>query len=256
MTILDTIVERKKQEVQLIEIPSERLVERERLSLVDSIKKSQHPMGIIAEVKKASPSKGILVQDFDPLAIAEEYEKLQVAGISVLTDKDFFQGDDRYLTAIKEAVSIPILRKDFIIDHKQVMQADRIGSDAILLIAAILDGTQLKELYEHARELSMDVLVEVHNEEEIEKVVTHIKPELIGVNNRNLKTFETSLANSERLKPYLPKDALFISESGIATSSDTAFLNQIGVDGLLVGEGFMKSDNKHEFLKALFGDQS
>lgn len=254
MTILETITARKKEEIPLIELPAERMTDRPKRSLKDSLKKSSYPLGIIAEVKKASPSKGVLLEDFHPVSIAREYQNLNVSGISVLTDKDFFQGAPEYLTQIKNTVDIPLLRKDFLIDPLQVTEAERIGADAILLIAAILEGKQLQELYLQAEELGMDVLVEVHNEEELEKVLNYSTPEIIGVNNRNLNTFETDLSTSERLKPYIPKGMLFISESGVHEKKDADYLRGIGADGLLVGEGFMKSQDKKAFLDSLFGE--
>ncbi|PYZ94517.1 indole-3-glycerol phosphate synthase [Salipaludibacillus keqinensis] len=252
MTILDRIVEKKKEELNSLLIPSERQVDKRKISLSESIAKAVHPLGVIAEVKKASPSKGILTTDFRPVSIAKSYEELQVAGISVLTDEEFFQGHPLFLTDIKKEVNIPILRKDFIIHDKQVTYSDRIGADAILLIAAILDGTQLAELHQQAVELGLDVLVEVHDEQELEKVLTHVTPAMIGVNNRDLSTFETDLATTERLNALIPDDVQLISESGIHSNKDVNFLRQAKVDGLLVGEGFMKSHNKKAFLDSLF----
>ncbi|WP_280768219.1 indole-3-glycerol phosphate synthase TrpC [Salipaludibacillus daqingensis] len=252
MTILDKIVAKKIEELASIEIPTERLVNKPKRSLCQSIQSAHHPLGLIAEVKKASPSKGIISADFHPLEIAESYEKLQVAGISVLTDKEFFHGDPRYLTNIKQEVNIPILRKDFIIDEKQVTYSERIGADAILLIAAILEGNQLAELHAQAAELGLDVLVEVHNEKELEKVLQHVSPSMIGVNNRDLNTFETDLTTTKRLYPLIPKGVQLISESGIHSKKDVDFLKETKADGLLIGEAFMKSENKKAFLDSLF----
>ncbi|WP_425284412.1 indole-3-glycerol phosphate synthase TrpC [Alkalicoccus daliensis] len=254
--MLQTITNRKKEELTSLQLPAERLTEAPKLSLADALRNSSYPLGIIAEVKKASPSKGVLLEDFHPVAIAKEYESVNASGISVLTDRDFFQGHAQYLTDIKNEVNLPLLRKDFLIDHRQVTEAERIGADAILLIAAILEGKQLQELYLQAEELGMEVLVEVHNEEELEKVLTWSKPEIIGVNNRNLNTFETDLATSARLQPLIPEDILFISESGVHNSRDAQYLASIGADGLLIGEGFMKAVNKKEFIHSLFSDLS
>ncbi|TVP84647.1 MAG: indole-3-glycerol phosphate synthase TrpC [Alkalicoccus sp.] len=251
--MLNTITARKKEEIPAIQVPAERLVSTPRKSLYRSLKQSAWPLGIIAEVKKASPSRGVLTENFHPVETALQYEAFHAAGISVLTDKDFFQGKADYLTQIKEQVNVPVLRKDFIIDEVQVRESEKIGADAVLLIAAILDGTQLKELYGQAVELGMEVLVEVHNEEEIEKVFRHFSPELIGINNRDLNTFETDLKTTSRLKPYLPEGTLLVSESGVHTKEDVDYLRKAGAEGLLVGEGFMKSTNKKQFLESLFG---
>ncbi|WP_416149720.1 indole-3-glycerol phosphate synthase TrpC [Salipaludibacillus sp. HK11] len=252
MTILDTIVAKKKEELTSLVLPTERQLDKPKQSLSKSIASTDHPLGIIAEVKKASPSKGVLLENFQPVEIARAYEKLEVSGISVLTDIEFFQGDPGYLTEIKKEVNIPILRKDFIIHEKQVTYSERIGADAILLIAAILEGSHLAELHQQATELGLDVLVEVHNEKELEKVLTHVTPSMIGVNNRNLATFETDLTTTERLSPLMPKGVQLISESGIHSKKDVDFLRGSKVDGLLVGEGFMKSEDKQTFLNSLF----
>lgn len=254
MTILEKITARKKEEIPDIQLPSERLVVSPKKSLYESLKKSVWPLGVIAEVKKASPSRGVLTENFNPVQTALQYEAIQAAGISVLTDKDFFQGKAEFLTQIKQSVNIPVLRKDFIIDKIQVLEAERIGADAVLLIAAVLEGAQLQELYDYAAELGMEVLVEVHNEAEIEKVFNNIKPDILGINNRDLKTFETDLTTTSRLKPYLPEGTLLVSESGVHTRADADYLREAGADGLLVGEGFMKSPDKKQFLLSLFGD--
>ncbi|MBU9711818.1 indole-3-glycerol phosphate synthase TrpC [Bacillus tamaricis] len=254
--MLDTIVQQKKREIE--EIPKQMRIEEAfvKRSLYEAIANPNYPVGIIAEVKKASPSKGVLTKDFNPLNIAETYEKLSVDGISVLTDEQFFQGHPRYLTEIKQKVNVPILRKDFIIDEKQIIQSKALGADAILLIAAILDGSQLKELYEQAESLNLDVLVEVHNEREVDNVLSAIKPKLIGVNNRNLKTFETSLETSRHLAAMLPKDILFISESGVKTKEDVDYLRKTThVNGLLVGEAFMLEKNKGDLLRGWFEER-
>ncbi|PRO66978.1 indole-3-glycerol phosphate synthase TrpC [Alkalicoccus urumqiensis] len=254
--MLDKITDRKKEEIASLIVPETHLIEGTKRSLAESLRASSYPLGLIAEVKKASPSKGVILEDFHPTAIAEEYEKLQVSGISVLTDRDFFQGAPEYLTSIRRSVKTPILRKDFIIDPVQVLEADRIGADAILLIAAILDPEQLKELYLQAEELGMEALVEVHSEEELEQVLRVLTPGLIGVNNRDLRTFETDLTISKRLAPMMPESSLFVSESGVHTKADADYLKNHGARGLLIGEGFMKSSDRRQFLESLFGDES
>jgi indole-3-glycerol phosphate synthase len=255
MTILKTITERKKAEIPLINIPEKRLVESPKLSLYNSLYNRSLPLGIIAEVKKASPSRGVITENFHPVEIAEEYERINVSGISVLTDIDFFQGHPVYLTQIKQAVNTPVLRKDFLIDPKQILESERIGADAVLLIAGILSGNQLQELYNQTTEMGMEALVEVHNEEELEKVLKYIKPKLIGVNNRDLHTFETDLTTTKRLKPLIPEEALLISESGVHHKQDVDYLKEAGADGLLIGESLMKSPEKKQFLQSLFGEE-
>jgi indole-3-glycerol phosphate synthase len=253
MTILDKIVAKKKEELSSLTIPEARVLDTPFRSLKNALLTSIHPLGIIAEIKQASPSKGLLTDNFHPLSIAATYEEIGVSGISVLTDETFFKGHADDLSAVKNRVNVPVLRKDFIINEKQVVYSERIGADAILLIAAILEGSQLAELYDQASELGMEVLVEVHNEEEIEKVLTYIKPAMIGVNNRDLTTFETHLSTTERLRPLVASDeTLFISESGIHTKKDVECLLKNQVHGMLVGEAFMRSTNKQQFLNSLF----
>ncbi|MBU9723943.1 indole-3-glycerol phosphate synthase TrpC [Bacillus alkalicola] len=250
--MLDKIVVQKKREVQSLPNTFHEK-EYKKNSLYDAIAVPVNPLGIIAEVKKASPSKGILVEEFDPLSIAKTYEQLPVEAISVLTDQQFFQGHPDYLTKIKENVNLPILRKDFIIHEKQVKESKEMGADAILLIAAILEGSQLKEYYEMAHSMDLDVLIEVHHEQELEKVLSVVNPRLIGVNNRNLNTFETSLDTTKKLAPYIPKETLFISESGVKTSEDVNFLrHHTHINGLLVGEAFMVESDKRSMLRGWF----
>ncbi|WP_078576863.1 indole-3-glycerol phosphate synthase TrpC [Salipaludibacillus agaradhaerens] len=253
MTILDKIVAKKKDELSSLTIPESRIVDTPFRSLKNALLTSIHPLGIIAEIKQASPSKGLLTDHFQPLSIAAAYEKIGVSGISVLTDETFFKGHADDLSAVKNHVNLPVLRKDFIVDEKQVLYSERIGADAILLIAAILEGNQLAELYDQAMELGMEILVEVHNEEELEKVLTHTNPTMIGVNNRDLTTFDTHLSTTERLRPLVTNDeTLFISESGIHTKEDVECLLKNQVDGMLVGEAFMRSANKQQLLNSLF----
>ncbi|WP_026696530.1 indole-3-glycerol phosphate synthase TrpC [Alkalicoccus chagannorensis] len=251
--MLTTIKDRKKEEIRSLHLPERADVSREKRSFADSLRRASLQPGVIAEVKKASPSKGVIVEDFHPASIAAEYEEAGAAGISVLTDRDFFQGDNAYLTAVKQTVGLPVLRKDFIIDEIQVREADLIGADAVLLIAAILDRAQLQELHDQAVEAGMEVLVEVHNEEEAEKVLSVIRPALFGVNNRDLNTFETDLEVTKRLAGYTPEGSLLISESGVHTAADAQRLKSYGASGLLIGEGFMRSQSRSSFLQTLLG---
>ncbi|HBX59885.1 MULTISPECIES: indole-3-glycerol phosphate synthase TrpC [unclassified Methylophaga] len=206
---------------------------------------------VIAEVKKASPSKGVLREDFQPAEIALSYENGGAACLSVLTDKDFFQGHEDYLKQARTACQLPVIRKDFIIDPYQVFEARAIGADCILLIVAALDDDQLEQLSQLAIQLDMDVLVEVHNEEELHRALVLNLP-LIGINNRDLHTFETSLETTIKLLNFIPDETIVITESGILGKEDVTFMREHGVNGFLVGEAFMRADEPGEALANLF----
>ena len=206
---------------------------------------------VIAEVKKASPSKGVIRADFDPALIAQSYERGGATCLSVLTDADFFQGSEDFLRQARAACSLPVLRKDFTIDAYQVYEARAIGADCILLIVAALDDDTLLELSLLAAELDLDVLIEVHDEDELARAL-EIPAPLIGVNNRNLRTFGVSLDTSLNLRKRAPADRLLVSESGIATIDDVTRLREAGIDAFLVGETFMRADDPGSALKALF----
>ena len=206
---------------------------------------------VIAEVKKASPSKGVLREDFRPAEIALSYENGGAACLSVLTDQDFFQGHEDYLKQARTACQLPVIRKDFIIDPYQVFEARAIGADCILLIVAALDDDQLEQLSQLAIQLDMDVLVEVHNEEELHRALVLNLP-LIGINNRDLHTFETSLETTIKLLNFIPDETIVITESGIIGKEDVTFMREHGVNGFLVGEAFMRADEPGEALANLF----
>ena len=206
---------------------------------------------VIAEIKKASPSKGILRDPFDPVEIAKSYEQHGAACLSVLTDQDFFQGSNEYLQQVRAAVDLPIIRKDFIVDDYQVYEARAIGADCILLIAAAIGDAQMFELTQTALQLNMDVLIEVHNEEELERALRLPLP-MIGINNRDLHSFEVSLETTIRLLNLIPDDRIIITESGVLSSADVAKMRAHQVNSFLVGEAFMRAPNPGEMLAALF----
>ncbi len=206
---------------------------------------------VIAEVKKASPSKGIIRENFNPAEIATSYAAHGATCLSVLTDKQFFQGSPDYLRQARAACALPVLRKDFMIDPFQVINARAMGADCILLIVSALSDTQLKELEEASFSLGMDVLIEVHDRTELERAL-NLKSPLIGINNRNLRTFEVNLQNTIELINDVPADRMLITESGIHTRDDVVRMNEHNVYGFLVGEAFMREDNPGEALERLF----
>ncbi|KUO96859.1 indole-3-glycerol phosphate synthase TrpC [Ferroacidibacillus organovorans] len=250
MTILDRILATKKEEVEALyrDAPLEMWKERARQGepvrgFFAALARSA-PNSLIAEIKKASPSKGVIVETFDPVQIAKTYEQAGAAALSVLTDKTYFQGGNETLQRARESVSLPVLRKDFLIDPIQVYEARAIGADAILLIAAALPDERLSELYTEACSLGMDVLIEVHSEEEAQRI-TPLRPLLIGVNHRNLHTFEVDLSLTGRIAPLLPQSALLVAESGIQTSAHVETLKHAGARAFLIGETLMRAGVEH-----------
>jgi len=206
---------------------------------------------IIAEIKKASPSKGVIRADFDPPAIAKSYAQAGAACLSVLTDAHYFQGHETYLQAARAACQLPVIRKDFIVDPYQVYEARALGADCILLIVSALNDTQLSDLYQLAIALGMDVLIEVHDREELQRALPLNAP-LIGINNRNLRTFATSLDTTLDLLADVPDDVLVVTESGIHTQADVALMREHQVHAFLVGEAFMRAQDPGTALKNLF----
>ena len=207
--------------------------------------------GVIAEAKKASPSKGVIRENFDPAAIAKSYEQGGAACLSVLTDKDFFQGCEDYLKQARAACSLPVIRKDFIVDPYQVVEARAIGADCILLIAACLDDVQIAELNSAALEYGMDVLIEVHNREELDRTLP-VGNTLVGINNRDLNTFETTLDTTFNMLPHIPEDRIVVTESSIHTLEDVTAMREHKVNAFLVGEAFMRAEEPGDKLRDLF----
>jgi len=245
ISILERIITTKRVEVarlrarvEIAELRRQALAMPNPRSLVDRLKLGA-PLALIAEIKKASPSKGVIEPDFRPLDMARAYENAGASGLSVLTDETYFQGGNHVLQAVREVTELPLLRKDFIIDEAQVWEARLIGADAILLIAAALDDERLRLLYETAREAQLDVLMEVHTVAEANRVAP-LGPKLVGVNNRDLNTFTVDLSQTESVARALPKDVLLVSESGLATPEDVARVHQAGARAILVGETLMR----------------
>jgi indole-3-glycerol phosphate synthase len=255
-TILDTIVDEKKREVALLKAQKSRDRKRSdtQRPFISALKDKSPLMAVIAEVKKASPSKGIIRADFDPLKIATMYQNGGAAAISVLTDEKFFMGREQYLRSIREKVELPLLRKDFIIDPLQVEQTAAMNADAMLLIAAILDDIQLRDLYEAAIDLELDPLIEIHSLVELDRVMK-IGPGLIGINNRDLNTFVTDIAVSLEIVRKIPENVIAVAESGIENSAQAKKLKGAGIRALLIGETLMKHDNPEELLKEFFCQQ-
>ncbi|MDE7273868.1 MAG: indole-3-glycerol phosphate synthase TrpC [Lachnospiraceae bacterium] len=235
----------RKKAVQLVKsegafsFPFERAIAKEDISF-------------ICEVKKASPSKGIIAEDFPYLDIARDYEKAGADCISVLTETDYFKGDDRFLREINDNISIPTIRKDFIIDPYMIYEAKLLGASCVLLIAALLDTDAIREYKAVCDELGLSALVEAHDEAEIQSALD-AGARMIGVNNRDLKTFTVDINNSTRLRSLVPEKILFVAESGISTAEDIQALRQAGVNGVLIGETLMRSDDKAGMLAQLKG---
>lgn len=246
-------VEREKQKIPLDKMQALAKSHKNKLPPFAFEKAlSGNDIGFICEVKKASPSKGIISRDFQYLKIAKEYEEAGAACISVLTEPRFFMGDARYLTEIKNEVSIPLLKKDFTIDEYQIFKAKAIGADCVLLICALLDTETLKKYISLCDSLGLSALVEAHDEGEIKSAIG-AGARIIGVNNRDLKTFNVDIQNSVRLRKMVPSSVLFVAESGIGTPKDVEALRRANVNGVLIGEALMTSANIGEKLEYLRG---
>lgn len=263
-TILDTILATKAEEVAAAQqaTPIDALLRQavaadapRGFARALQARIGRQQVAVIAEVKKASPSKGLIREDFDVQAIAQAYRTGGATCLSVLTDRDYFQGDPAYLGLARQVSGLPVLRKDFIIDAYQVAEARAWGADAVLLIVAALSDRQLADLAEAIAELGMDALVEVHDAEELERALAlpAAHAPLIGINNRNLKTFETRLETTESLMGQVPEERTLITESGIHTHGDVQRMRRAGVHGFLVGESLMRADDPSAALQALIG---
>lgn len=257
--ILDDIVAyRKKQLAYEKEIMGEkemmdRAVETARIPKDFLAALQKEGLSVIAEVKKASPSKGIICEEFSPVNIAKAYEKAGANAVSVLTEEHYFQGSSQYLQEIREKIEIPILRKDFVVDAYQIYEALVIGADAVLLIAAILDSPTIANFLRIAETLGLYCLVEAHNEVEL-KTALDAGAQIIGINNRDLRTFEVDLKTTERLTALIPSGKIVVAESGIATNADMKTVDKYGADAVLVGETLMRSKDIKEELKILRQD--
>ncbi|BCJ85400.1 indole-3-glycerol phosphate synthase TrpC [Effusibacillus dendaii] len=257
--ILDRIVDVKRQEVARLR---ESLNVSEALNqiaglpptrgFINALRSAQTEVALIAEVKKASPSKGVIRPDFDPVAIAKQYEAAGASAISVLTDEQFFQGSGSYLGEIRKEVGLPLLRKDFIIDELQIYEARMLGADAILLITAILSVDEIRRFQSLAADLGLDALVEVHDRQELASALA-AEARLIGVNNRDLRTFDVDLNTTVEVAKQLPEGSFLVSESGIFTYHDIQFVRQAGASAVLIGESLMRADSIPSAIDQLLG---
>ncbi len=259
-TVLDRILARKaeevaerKQQVSLAQVMADAKAQPLARGFIQALKQriAIGDPAIIAEVKKASPSKGVIREDFRPAEIAQSYQQGGAACLSVLTDRDFFQGHEDYLLAARAACSLPVLRKDFTIDPYQIWEARALGADCILLIVAALSDDLMAELFATANEVGVDTLVEVHTEQELQRALK-LDAEMIGINNRDLHSFDTSLDTTFELLKHMPTNRLVVTESGIHTSADVQRMREGGVETFLVGEAFMRAEDPGAELQRLF----
>ncbi len=260
--ILDEIVSNKKEELKNRKtiLPLSELKARIKdlpdtkgfRNAIERREKKDAPVRLIAEIKKASPSKGIIREDFNPQRIAWIYEEAGASAISVLTEEKYFLGNIEYLSQVRNVVKIPILRKDFIIDHYQIYEARAFGADAVLLIVSILDKTQIDEYLGNAKDLNMDAIVEVHDKKELEKAL-QTGADIIGINNRDLMTFKIDIGTTYRLKDEIPKDKVIVSESGINNRYDIVQMQKAGIDAVLIGTALMREEDIAKKIRELLG---
>lgn len=240
--------EKEEKSFDAVKREAEEIALLENFVFEDSLKNKD--FAFICEIKKASPSKGVIVENFPYIDIAKEYEKAGASAISVLTEPKFFKGNDKYLQEVARTVKIPVLRKDFIIDEYQIYQAKLIGAAAVLLICGVLEEKTLKSFLNTAKSLKLSCLVETHSQDEIKKAL-NVGAEIVGINNRDLKTFTVDINTSLKLRKYVPEDKIIISESGIKTAEDIKVLKQAGFNAALIGESMMRSKNKRQFISQL-----
>ncbi len=255
MSRLEEIVRAKRIEAAALTVPTTMQALRKQAETVDGPRGflrtlKSTPRALIAEVKRASPSRGLLTQSFDPGEMAKSYERGGAEAISVLTDKEFFKGSAEDLVAARTAVRCPVLRKDFVLTQAQVLESRAMGADAVLLIARILKDEELVALREAAHRLGMDALIEAHNEEEVLRAVAS-GATLVGINNRDLDTFHVDLTTSERLRRVIPEGIVTVSESGVMTKEDADRLYEAGFDAILVGEGIVRTEDREAAVRAL-----
>ncbi|WP_246942184.1 indole-3-glycerol phosphate synthase TrpC [Bacillus pinisoli] len=250
--MLNKIIEVKHEEMLQFSLPVQ--LEVPHFSLYEALRKPNRGLGLIAEVKKASPSKGVIREDFHPVKIAEQYVSAKADALSVLTDEQFFHGSKQYLSNIKQVVNVPILRKDFIVDRRQLLESKYIGADAVLLIGEVLEPLKLKEFYLEATEIGLECLVEVHSIETVEALLKEITPTILGINNRDLSTFKTSVEHTKEIITYLPKSSLVVSESGIHSYEDLSYVKDVGAHAVLIGEAFMREDDPGKGIERIFGE--
>lgn len=252
-TILDQILRTKANELAEFQRPAFDREQQEIYSLKKALARPRHRFGLIAEIKEASPSKGVFRPDFNAEHLARAYDASGADAISVLTDRVYFHGSIERLRSVRREVRLPILRKDFIIDERQIEEAYLCGADAVLLIAGAMDTKQLHHLYLTVKGLGLEALVEVHSRQEAEAVLDRFTPEIVGINNRDLKTFSTDLHVIEKIRPLIPQSVLIVSESGVQTPADIQFLQKSGADAALIGETLIRSDAPEKKIEALYG---
>jgi len=257
MNRLTPILEQKQREVarllpRLEHLRSAALLRNDFRGFASALDRGKDALGLIAEVKKASPSAGVIASDFDPVRIAQEYEAAGAHAVSVLTDEQFFQGHLSYLAKVREAIELPCLRKDFVVHEVQIFEAAVAGADAVLLIVAALDDAQLRRLFEVATTCQLDVLVEVHDLAELDRALA-LDVKLLGINNRNLTTFEVDLETTVRLAEEVPDDVILVAESGLKTRADTQRVFDAGCNAILVGESLMRTGNVAGQVAELLG---
>lgn len=244
--ILDKILAKK---AETLEEDLAQYLPKERGKIAQQMKQYDS-LFVIGEIKKASPSKGVIVENFNVALLTNAYDEAGINAISILTERNFFQGDLQNITIARAVSDVPILRKDFIMDAREIVQTKRVGANMMLLITAMLDDKQLKEFYQIAKLLDLECIVEVHNEEELQRALA-IHPEIIGINNRDLHTFEVSLQTTERLASMIPDSISIVSESGIFTHEDMEYVRKAGADAVLIGESFMRSPDIRAHLREL-----